>query len=215
MTEPTELDLNDDFQPGDWEDRFEVSSSFVERTLERVVADRAEIAAEADRVEEIQLPREVLEALSVPEPSTDFVDRVASEVRNDREARWARVLETYAAPRPNEEFVERTLSALRIDRSGFRLVPDEQQQQQQPAPVVSIWRRTAVAAAAAVLVSLGAFAMLGSDPAEPPELSPALATQTYTPASWSTALSGVVNDIEDDMTFEPIAAFAMPIGGNR
>jgi hypothetical protein len=53
-----------------------VRADFVARTVERVLADRAQIESEAQRVEEVALSAALLAEYRVPAPSASFVDRV-------------------------------------------------------------------------------------------------------------------------------------------
>ena len=122
-----ELSSADDL-PSDFEMDFEIAADFVDATCARVFADQREIAADAERVDEDPLPRELLDAYSAPEISPDFVERAATRVAADSVARatgdapFQEALASYAAPPSSPDFVERTLAALGVERAELRAV---------------------------------------------------------------------------------------------
>lgn len=189
------------FRPEDWTARIEISSDFVDRTIERVVDDRDEIEAEAARVEEIELPRDLLDRFAPPAVSEGFVERVAGAVCSARESSWNALLEAFTPPKPTEDFVDRTLSALRLERSGLRLVAVDAVPEPAPRPRRSRSRLALVAAA--LLVATVAFGFLGNGSDSPPKVL--VTAQHFTPAPWSTAVTALAMDHNDDLVFHPVA----------
>ncbi len=94
------------------------SANFVERTLARVTEDRAQIDAEAQKVEDFQFDPAFREHLKVPEVPSDFVDRTLHKVMAQRQHREGRdralkhLVREYKVPSVSADFVRRTLRAL-------------------------------------------------------------------------------------------------------
>lgn len=105
---------------------------FVARTFERVRSERVRTLRDAARIDDAELPRDLLAAYEVPVPSADFVARTLATVRDARteqpdDAELERILAQHRPPLASVDFVERTLAALRRDRpqvsAAMRLVP--------------------------------------------------------------------------------------------
>lgn len=94
------------------------SAGFVERTLARVMADRARIDAEAEKVDQFQFDPAFLANLEPPQVPADFVDRTLARVLAQRrhaeskDRALERLVQEYRVPPVSEHFVHRTLSAL-------------------------------------------------------------------------------------------------------
>ena len=105
-----------------------VDADFVGDTLDRVLRDQSEIAAEAARVDEFQFDERDLAELSVPTPDPDFVDRTLRKALEQRRAGlWSAdasehdfqdLLLAHQPPAPSSEFVDRTLAAVIADRGA-------------------------------------------------------------------------------------------------
>lgn len=157
----------------------EVSPDFVELTCRRVFRDQRRIADEAERVDEIQLPADLLAHYSPPETSRDFSDRVLAMMAREPALPWS----TYATPEPSEDFVERTLAALRVPvhRSSGR-----QPRRLTPARLVAL--------AAALILALVLWQRTETSTVA---ITAAEATAvTYSPAPWATAMATHIRERE-------------------
>ncbi|MHC5063467.1 MAG: hypothetical protein ACYTG5_05780 [Planctomycetota bacterium] len=156
-------------------ERLEVSADFVDSCLQKVLADQQEIASEAARVDEVEIPREVLDAFTVPDPKTDFASRLAAQVGEDRKRRqseWRSLLRSFSAPEPTRTFVDRTLAALRGPAAAVL-----------PGP--GLWNRRLLAAAAALVLAVGLQWSLLQTRLEPLDRASA---QDSSPVFWGTSL---------------------------
>ncbi len=188
-----------------------IRTDFVDRATARVVADLARIRIEADAVDDVTLPRTLLDQYRAPAPSSDFVSRTAAAVAADRgrsdDAELRRLLERYTPPKISAGFVARTLDALRDAPASpsLRLVRDA------AAPRRPTLRQALVAAAALVIVVLGvrAFGRGGSAPPQPsPEVIVASAL-SFSPSSATTAFARLTaaptrGATEDDLDLVPL-----------
>jgi hypothetical protein len=171
-----------------------ISPGFVDRTLERIVADLAEIRAEAEVVDRDPLPRALLDAWQVPPSSPDFVARTAAAIAADRAARgadWQRMLHSYTVPAISADFVARTLDALgATPRARARRTPS---------------RRLLVAAAAAVLiVAIGLVMVLSGSRRPPRPRIEGTSAHDFSPAFWSTAASRAAERGRPGVRLEPV-----------
>lgn len=198
MSDEFDMAPSDGFRASDFDAKVDVSIDFVERTLRRVIEDRAEIEAEALRVDEISFDAELLAELAPPSVSDGFVDRVAGAIDDARQSSWQNAMASYAPPSPSDDFVDRTLSALQLERSGLRLVAD--------ADAAEPVRMRRVASALAIAAALIATALLifsttGPDPAERNKISVA---QDFSPTPWSTATSSFATSARGELAFHPV-----------
>ncbi len=223
MTEQATHDAlfdDDDFLSSDFAARPEELGlapmpDFVERTLARVRSERARTLREAARIDDAELPRDLLAAYQVPVPSADFVARTLATVRDARvqepdDAELERILAQHRAPLASADFVERTLAALREDRpqvsAPMRLVPRRETGRRR--------RLIAVAAAAAVLVTAWWFvarrgASIGADPASlvaaSEDFSPSPTTNRFARQSAQPAV--------DELDFRPLDGLTLLAAG--
>ncbi|MEO0479577.1 MAG: hypothetical protein AAF196_08865 [Planctomycetota bacterium] len=96
-----------------------ISADFVERTLGRVLEDRAQIDEEAERVDSFEFPRGFLQNYEVPATSPGFVQRTLDALADDDEfsqsaedRELSRLLRAFGPDSISGGFVDRTLDAL-------------------------------------------------------------------------------------------------------
>ncbi|MBI5852277.1 MAG: hypothetical protein HZB39_14780 [Planctomycetes bacterium] len=168
-----------------------IRADFVDRATARVVADLARIRAEAEAVDDLRLPRTLLDEYAAPSPSLDFVARTAAAIAADRghadDAALRDLLERYTPPKISAGFVARTLDALRDSPASpsLRLVRDASPPRRRQL------RRALVAAAALVIVVLGvrAFGRGGSAPSQPSPGTIVASALSFSPSSATTAFA--------------------------
>lgn len=167
------------------------SADFVERTLRLVMQDRAEIAAEAARVDEVMIDRDVLSAFALPPIRPDFVASTWHAVLLDRRSQG---LGGQPGTGPTS-----TLRPLLTGAHG-------------QAPV---WFRRAgiLAAAAIVLLSLVLLLMPRQDRQPQQDATTiALSAESFTPVPWATALARHVDHEDFALMPDPLIMLA---GGGR
>lgn len=152
-----------------------VDADFVDETLDRVLQDQSEIAAEANQVDDVQFDPAELAELRSPEPSTGFVDATLQKVLAERsvgqwssdalEAEFQDLLGEFEVPVPTASFVDATLGAVLADRrpalsSGAPTAT-------LPKPILSHptnWRRPFSIVASVAALLLCAIALFWTDP---------------------------------------------------
>ncbi len=156
-------------------DELEVSAGFVQSCYLRVLADQEQISAEAEHVDEVQIPAELLASYRTPEPSLDFVSKLEARVqadRNWRQSEWRQLLRKFSTPEPSSSFVDRTLAALGQQSGSIHTRP-------------GLWQGRMLTAAAALLLAFGLQWSLSLSRLEP--IAPASA-QDLSPVFWGTSL---------------------------
>lgn len=152
----------------------EVAPDFVERTWQRVRTADA-IGADPDA---IALPREILDAYTVPAPSPGFVEATLAATRAPA---WRDALTQHRVPEPSPTFVERVLQSLR----------------EQPEPArgrgvlrhLTTARMLSLATAAAALVV--AAVLLTASPDRVGLPFEVLSSHAFSPDPWAVALSSL------------------------
>lgn len=229
-----------DFRPEDLDparpiaEDFEIAPDFVDSALDRVLADQAKIASEADRVDDFEVPGEWRTAYPVPDISPDFVSRVAAKIESARQeaashgasraasahdaehrsADWQAILANYSPPEVTPDFVNRTLDALRTDRSGLRAVPPAPESRAGGAARrrAAVTVLTSLAAAALVALGLALGGLFDSGPVPSPvagmgkDAEHTWTTASFSPTPWSTELMRNAGGA-NFVPFEPVAAF--------
>lgn len=184
-------------------------ADFVDRATARVVADLARIRAEADAVDDVTLPRPLLDEYAPPAPSSDFVARTAAAIAADRgrseDAELRELLERYTPPKISAGFVARTLDALRDAPASLRLVRDVS------APRRPRLRQALVAAAALVIVVLGvrAFGRGDSASSQPSPQTIVASALSFSPSSATTVFARLTaapsrGATDDDLDLVPL-----------
>jgi hypothetical protein len=185
-----------------------VDADFVDDTLDRVLDDQTEIAAEARRVEDFEFPAGFLATASVPEHSPGFVADTLSRVLAERaEGRWQDgeqeavfhdMVQAYDVPEPRPDFVEHTYQALVAERRRGQMT--------RVAESAPGRRRFALAASLAAIVLCG-VTIFWPDSGDGGATDRALQA---TPVAWASLLPE--SDTEDGIELrleigDPISAF--------
>ena len=163
----------------------EVSADFVEDTWQRARAgwydrgsDDEPDDADAPDPDAIELPREVLDAYTVPQPSPGFLEATWAATRASA---WQRALAQHSVPEPSPNFVERVLRSLHEPTQRRGVV-------RQLASRRVLW----LASAAAVLIA-ALWLNTWSDDSILPFILPfeVLSSQAFSPDPWAVALSSL------------------------
>jgi hypothetical protein len=193
----------------------EVSLGFVEDTWRYVRANLAPAGAtagdEADAPDPdaIELPRELLDAYTVPPPSPGFVDATWAAARASA---WQRALAHNSVPEPTPDFVERVLRSLREQRDPARTGRVLRGPASWRAPRFA-W---AAAVAAAILLAV-VWLVPGPDASLPFEV---VSSRDFSPDRWAVTMTSLhdrgLASIPDDPSLRlgELAGLARP-GGVR